>query len=152
MSPVSSASGDELHRRHQPALGVLPADERLEAEERAGVEVDHRLVVHAQLAALDGAVQLVAGAQVVDRAVVLAASNSSARSRPRSLARYIAASALRSSVSGVSPSPPESAMPMLAVTNTSPSMSATGSRDRLRDPFGDQLDGLLAGDARGRGS
>ena len=35
-------------------------------------QVDDRLVVHAQLAALDRAVQLVAGAQVVDRAVVLA--------------------------------------------------------------------------------
>ena len=36
-------------------------------------------------------------------------------------------------------------MPMLAVTNTSPSMSATGPGDRLGQPLGHELGGLLAG-------
>ena len=49
---------------------VLPPDERLEAEQRSIVEVDHRLVVDAHLTPLDGAVQRVAGAQIVDRAVM----------------------------------------------------------------------------------
>ena len=53
-------------------------------------------------------------------------SNSTARARPSFLARYIAASAWRSSVSEVSPAP-ATAMPMLAVTNTSSVVSATGS-------------------------
>ena len=34
ISPVSSASGDELVRRNQPAAGVLPADQRLDARDR----------------------------------------------------------------------------------------------------------------------
>ena len=34
---------------------------------------------------------------------------------------------------------------MLAVTNTSPSIERDGPGDRLRDPLGDELDGLLAG-------
>ena len=152
MRPVSSASGTNSIGGTRPALGVLPADQRLEAEQAHRVEVEHRLVVHAQLAALERAVERVAGAQVVDRAVVRRARRTARRGRgPCSLARYIAASALRSSVSGVSLSPPDSAMPMLAVTNTSPSTSATGFAIASREALGDQLDGLLARSRSGTG-
>ena len=55
-------------------------------------------------------------------------SNTTARARPSFLAWYIAASACRSSVSAVaSPSVSDTAMPMLAVTNTSSVVSAIGS-------------------------
>ena len=63
---------DELHRRNESPLRVLPTDQRLEPEQCAGVERDHRLVVDAHLAPLDGAVERIAGAQVVDRAVMRA--------------------------------------------------------------------------------
>ncbi len=62
----------ELHRRYEAAFRMLPADQGLEPGQRAVVQIDHGLVVDAQLPALDGAVQCVSGAQVVDRAVVLA--------------------------------------------------------------------------------
>ena len=41
--------GDELRRRQQAALGVLPAHERLGADERAGAQVVLRLEVHDEL-------------------------------------------------------------------------------------------------------
>ena len=42
---------DELRRAaSRPQLGVVPADERLEAEDRAGVQLDQRLVVDDELA------------------------------------------------------------------------------------------------------
>ena len=71
-------------------------------------------------------------------------SNTSARSRPFSFALYIAASALRKSVSGVSCCPSDIAIPIEAVTNTSPSTSGTGFAITSRDPFRDELGGLRA--------
>ena len=44
---------DELERRDHPALGMLPADERLGRDRVAGGEVDHRLIPGLELAALE---------------------------------------------------------------------------------------------------
>ena len=41
-----------------PALRVLPADQRLDLADAAGLEIDDRLVVDAQLVALDGVAQV----------------------------------------------------------------------------------------------
>ena len=49
---------DELGRVEQAALGVLPADQRLEAADLAGAEVDDRLVVERQLVAVERVAQL----------------------------------------------------------------------------------------------
>ena len=50
--------GQELTRLQQPALGVLPANERLDAVHLAGAEVELRLVVQHELVALEGQAQL----------------------------------------------------------------------------------------------
>ena len=62
-SPVSSASDEELLGTEQPALGVEPAGQRLEADDVAGRQLDDRLVVRHDLAAVDAAAQLRGGAQ-----------------------------------------------------------------------------------------
>ena len=49
---------DELGGCQQAALGVRPADQRLHSDHRPGGEVDGRLVVEDELAALDGAPQV----------------------------------------------------------------------------------------------
>jgi hypothetical protein len=61
---------DEVAGQDQPARRVLPAHQRLEAGDGAGVNVDDRLVVHLELASLQGPVQVVARAQLVHRALV----------------------------------------------------------------------------------
>ena len=47
--PVSSATDRKVSGRQQPALGVLPADQRLDALHLAGVQPHDRLVVHDEL-------------------------------------------------------------------------------------------------------
>ena len=49
--------GDEVAGRHQAAVAVAPAHERLDADHAAVVEPHHRLVVQLELAALDPAPQ-----------------------------------------------------------------------------------------------
>ena len=49
---------DELGRVEQAALGVLPADQRLEAGDLAGAQADHRLVVERELVAVERVAQL----------------------------------------------------------------------------------------------
>ena len=108
---------DELVRRDQPALGVLPAHQRLGARRSVAVgERDDRLVEDAELVALERAVQRVLGLEPLRAPTSrISSSNSSQRPLPRSLARYIAASASRSSVSGARRPVRASAMPMLAL-------------------------------------
>ena len=53
---------DELPRRDQPALGVAPAQQRLDAEDAAVLEPHERLVVQLELLGGDGALQV--GAQL----------------------------------------------------------------------------------------
>src|SRR3954454_23958699 len=59
---------DELLRPDQPARRVLPAHERLDAGEHAVGAAHLRLVEHAQLVALDGAVEVVLHLQAPQRA------------------------------------------------------------------------------------
>ena len=49
---------DELARRHQAALGMLPAHQRLVADHFAALRLDDALVVQPQLALADGAAQI----------------------------------------------------------------------------------------------
>ena len=46
--------GDELVRRHEPALGIVPPDERLHPGDHSAVDVVHRLVVEDHLAVGEG--------------------------------------------------------------------------------------------------
>ena len=57
--PSRSASGRNSSGREQPEVGVLPAHERLDADDLAVAEIDLRLDVQAQLVALEGAPELV---------------------------------------------------------------------------------------------
>ncbi len=59
---------DELGRVEQAALGVLPADQRLEAGDLAGAQVDHRLVVEGELLAVERVPQLPFDLQPAHRA------------------------------------------------------------------------------------
>ena len=54
---------DELRRQHQPSFGVLPAQQRLDADDLARAERDLRLVVQRQLGALDRLAQLAIDAE-----------------------------------------------------------------------------------------
>ena len=57
--PVLLGEGDERTRQGQAAVRMLPADERLGADEHPARKVDHRLEVQKELVALDGAAQVV---------------------------------------------------------------------------------------------
>ncbi len=48
--PGRLAGGEELRGREQPVVGVLPAHERLDGDDRARRQVEDRLIVQAQLA------------------------------------------------------------------------------------------------------
>ena len=101
--PVLLGQRDELVGRHQPALRVLPADQRLDAGDPPVGEPDLRLVVQHELVVVDGAAQLADQRQAA-RAVAGRAPVRRPRSRaPDSFAAYIATSARRSSVSTSSP-------------------------------------------------
>ena len=90
---------DELRGREQAAAGVVPADQRLEPGDRLGGQVHRRLVVQHQLVGARSP----AGARSAGRQQVHRRARAGSGRRPRgcpcraSLARYIAASALRSS-------------------------------------------------------
>ena len=53
ISPVSSATREELVRQQQAAPRVVPAQQGLEARHLVGREIEERLVVDPELAALD---------------------------------------------------------------------------------------------------
>ena len=118
MSPVSSATRDEVAGRQQAPLGVLPAHERLDADEPPGRQVDHRLVVDAQLAAVEGAAQRVLDVEAVDRAGrACALSNSSQRARPPVLGPvHRGVGVADAAVSGSASASSGRAMPMLTPT------------------------------------
>ena len=73
---------DELGRVEQAALGVLPADQRLEAGDLAGAQADHRLVVEGQLVAVERVAQLAFDLEPAQRPARISASNSTQRARP----------------------------------------------------------------------
>ena len=53
MIPVSSATSQEVAGHHQPAYGVIPAQERLDRDASPGGEVELGLEEHAQLVAVE---------------------------------------------------------------------------------------------------
>jgi hypothetical protein len=113
INPDSSASGMKSSGLTKPRSGCS-ADQRLGAEQRTGDEVDNGLVVHDEFGAIQGAPQR-RRAGIHSLALARSTSlKSSTRSPPRDLARYIAAVASRSRLSGVAPSS-AMAIPMLAV-------------------------------------
>ena len=61
---------DELDRRQQPAVGVLPADQRLEPADLPGLQPDRRLVVEDELGAVQRAPELGFQVEPGDRRVV----------------------------------------------------------------------------------
>ncbi len=145
MSPVSSASGTNSIGGTRPRSGCSQRISASNPNSVPVVEVDHRLVVHAHLAALDGAVQLVAGAQVVDRAVVFA--------RVEQLgavaAQLLGAVHRRVGVA-------QQRLGRVGAAARQRDADARGHehlafherdrpRDRLGEPLRDELDGLLAG-------
>ena len=86
MRPVSSASADELVGPDQAALGVLPAHERLEADDAPGLEADDRLVVETSSSRSSARCSSFPVRSAVIARSWESASNSSARERPWSLA------------------------------------------------------------------
>ena len=62
ISPVSSANGMKSSGSTQAALGVVPAQQRLDARDAAVGEADDRLVVELELAAVERPLQV--GAQL----------------------------------------------------------------------------------------
>ena len=120
---------DERQRRDQAAGRVLPADERLEPDDPVGREVDQRLVVEAQLAALDRAPQVVLEVDPLERLVATSTARTGrGAATGRALARTIAISASRSSSSGRRPARPPEAIPSDALMNQSRPPSANGAR------------------------
>ena len=132
--PVSSASGMNSHRSHQAALGVSPAHQRLDAGHAAGGDVDDRLVVEAELVALERRGEARPPGPAARIALrCMSGLNTTDRALPLPLAVYIAASALRSSSSAPPIDSLLSLMPTLTVTNTSLSSTTNGRRTRLAD-------------------
>ena len=68
--PGLLGEGDEARRREQAPLGVVPADERLAADDRTRGQLDDRLVVERQPAALDRRRQRGPQLQALERARV----------------------------------------------------------------------------------
>ena len=91
-------------------------------------ELDDRLVVEAQLAALVDAAEQAARSLRAAASARSAERKSSARPRDEAFAAYIATSALRSRSSAVSPSVPLRATPMLAAIIGDASPRSIGSR------------------------
>ena len=60
---------DEGDRRHEATYGMLPADERLEADDALGGQVDQRLIVQPKLATLDALTEVVLEVDPLDRLV-----------------------------------------------------------------------------------
>ena len=98
ISPVSSASGMNSAGRHDAALGMVPAQQRLEAADLVALEVDDRLVVELELAVRQRLAQI--ELQLAARLHVARPSparRSGRLPRPSPLARYRARSAFFSS-------------------------------------------------------
>ena len=96
-------------------MRVRPAHERLDADDVAALEVQQRLVVHDDLAAVQRAAQLGEPAQAPGLASP-ARVRAKACGRPWALAWCRAASARRRSVAASRPSAGQSEMPAVAST------------------------------------
>ena len=106
----------ELARQQQATIGMQPAGQHLEADHLPTGQVDDRLEVRHDLAALESVPQFGRGAQrrrtTTEREP---AANAAMRSRPPALAPYIAESASRSRSSARWPATVFTVKPMLAV-------------------------------------
>ena len=161
--PVSSAIGMNSSGGDQAALGVLPAHERLGGHRPAGGEVDHRLVVDLELAAVERAAQLGLGAhaghhagahRLVEQLVAAAAALLGAVHRRVGVAEQRLRACPAASAASV--------MPMLTVKKCSPlsrtsgrltaaaSRSATSVAPRAAVDVGADDDELVAAQARDR--
>jgi hypothetical protein len=69
--PALLGQSNELARGQQAPGRMVPPDQRLQTDHGEGVEVDERLVVHLELIAFEGPVQLVGGAQAAHRLEVV---------------------------------------------------------------------------------
>ena len=102
--PVLSATGMKLFGMHRPLARMVPAQERLGADELARHEAELRLIGEHELAALHGFGQRLFG---IDLALVRSAARSSSNRQccppPSALARYMAMSAARISDSMLLP-------------------------------------------------
>ncbi len=118
---------DEIDRAEEPALGVVPAQERLEVDDPTRLEVEDRLVVHLELTAREGAVECVAGVELLERASAHPLVEDVGARRDQHPWRGTSRCRRRARGSAASPTrDPESAIPMLVVTNTSPSVRRIG--------------------------
>ena len=138
---------DEVGRLHQAAHGIVPADQRLDAHDRARIQGHDRLIVEHQLAALDRPPQAAGDGQTGRwprrsraRAVV-------ELSRPTCLARYISMSACFSRSSPAVASNGYSAIPTLADTNTSTPSSSAGrdTIERIREAVSSATERTMLG-------
>ncbi|MCY1413895.1 hypothetical protein D9M71_293330 [compost metagenome] len=59
--PGTLGNGNEVGRRYQPALRMLPAHQRLDADHPPAAQVMHRLVIHTQFLSFKGPAQLAGG-------------------------------------------------------------------------------------------
>ena len=119
---------DELRRLDEAAVAVGPARERLEAGDPAGRGLHDRLVD--DLAARARSIAWRRSVSMSSRRITcscMRASNTAWRPLPSALARYIATSASRSTVSGAA-SASASAMPIDASMNSSRSSISNGVR------------------------
>ena len=119
MSPVSSASGDEIPRRDYAALRVLPAQERFRAAKAPGVEVDLGLIAKNEFSALERAPQLALELEALGHALLAICRRDWTLLRPARLAEYMAASALVISAWASSPCCGKMLMPTLEVMKIS---------------------------------
>ena len=122
--------GDERVGPEQATLGVLPAHQRLDARTIVRAEVDDRLVVQAQLAALAGAAQVGSTSSRSTAASCISAAKPRTGSCPSAWPLYIARSALRRAVGPVDRR--ANAMPTLAAMTTSCAVDRDGSRSAAR--------------------
>ena len=84
---VGLGQRDELVWQHQPALGVVPADQRLDTGEAAAAKIELRLVVQYELAALQRQAQLTLQPSTRRACASIAGSKKANRFRPCALAR-----------------------------------------------------------------
>lgn len=94
---------DELTGKDEPAVGVLPARERFHTDGGAARELNERLVPHHELGLGQHPAQLGLGPQPRDAASPRLVVEEQLASGPEPFASYMAVSASRSTVSGVSP-------------------------------------------------
>ena len=133
--------GQELRREQQPAVGVVPANQRLEARRRDRWRSSR--------SAGSGATARRVRARSVNSSSVTVgegiSSEISMHAPPSSRARFPALSARPSTFSGRSCAAKARATPMLAVTSATPVDDERRMRDPHRDALGERLGGVTVG-------